>query len=507
MAKTKAAKEAKSPIVGLRELGQIGLRRTSGFIREEFLRELIGKQGTQIYKEMGSNDPVVGSVLFAIQMLMRGVKWDVEAFSTDMEDIERAEFLSSCLHDMDQSWIETMVEIFSMLQYGWSYHEIVYKIRLGPNNLDGRFRSKHSDGLIGWRKLPIRSQDSLWQWDYVSPTVDKLIGMTQQPAPSYIMRTIPINKALLFRPSAHKENPEGNSILRNAYTSWYYKKNLERIEAIGIERDLAGLPIIRVPPELFDPNASPEAKQALEDYKDIVVNLKRDEQEGVVLPNAYDHNGNRLYELELLTTGGTRQVNTDLIIQRYDRRIAMTSMADFLFIGQQSTGSFALIDNKTDMFVQAIGAWLDSVSEVFNRYAIPRLWRQNGWPLDRLPTLKHGDIESPDLAKLGTYISQLSGSGVNLFPDKKIENFLKRAAGLPVEETIDEENEGVPEPTESNQGQTSADGDPIHTHEFVVDSSGNGLTRSVSDGPNHVHTIIDGVVKPSGRISHTHSLR
>lgn len=508
MAKGKKAnvyKEGSTPIINTAELGQVGLRRTSGFIREEFLRELIGKQGVQTYNEMGDNDPVIGAVLFVAQMLIRQVPWNIEAYSQDMEDIRRAEFLSSCMDDMDSSWIDTIIEILSMLQYGWSYHEIVYKMRLGPNHIDGRFRSKFTDGLVGWRKLPIRGQDSLWKWEYVSPDDDKLIGMTQMPAPSWRNITIPINKALLFRPSAHKQNPEGRSILRNAYLPWYYKKNLERIEAIGIERDLAGLPIIRVPPALFD-KSNPDGAAALAEYKDIVVNLKRDEQEGVILPNSYDSNGNRLYELELLSSGGARQVNTDVVIQRYDRRIAMTSLADFLFIGHQSTGSFALIDNKTDIFVTAIGSWLDSISDVFNRFAIPRLWRMNKWPLDRIPTLEHGDIESPDLTKLGTYISQLAGSGVNLFPNKKLENWLKRAGGLPVDETIDQENEDTPEPKNSNAGRTSTDGDPPHFHDFIVDDSGNGLTQSVSDGPDHVHSILDGVVKASGRISHTHRL-
>ena len=59
--------------------------------------------------------------------------------------------------------------------------------------------------------------------------------------------TIPMSKALLFRTKSRKNNPEGRSILRNAYRSWYFKRRIQEIEGIGIERDLAGLPVMHGP--------------------------------------------------------------------------------------------------------------------------------------------------------------------------------------------------------------------------------------------------------------------
>ena len=60
---------------------------------------------------------------------------------------------------------------------------------------------------------------------------DSLIGMTQQPPPDYGLLTIPISKAMLFRTESAKDNPEGRSILRNAYRSWYFKRRIQEIEA------------------------------------------------------------------------------------------------------------------------------------------------------------------------------------------------------------------------------------------------------------------------------------
>lgn len=145
-----------------KEIGRIGQRRYGGVIYEEFLHELRGKRGIEAYREMSENDDVVGAILFAIEMLVRQTDWNVEPGGDSQADIDAAEFVESCMNDMQNTWIDTISEILSFLTFGWSYHEIVYKRRMGRTK-DGRTRSKYTDGLIGWRKLPIRAQETLYQ--------------------------------------------------------------------------------------------------------------------------------------------------------------------------------------------------------------------------------------------------------------------------------------------------------------------------------------------------------
>ena len=59
------------------ELGVTGLKRTAGYVDEEFLAALKGRKGVQVYREMGDNDPIAGALLFAITQLIRGVDWSV----------------------------------------------------------------------------------------------------------------------------------------------------------------------------------------------------------------------------------------------------------------------------------------------------------------------------------------------------------------------------------------------------------------------------------------------
>jgi hypothetical protein len=405
------------------ELGRIGQRRYGGVIYEEFLPELRGKKGIAVYNEMADNDDVVGAILFAIKMLIKQCTWSVEPGGDNAIDREAAEFVESCMSDMQATWIDTISEILSFLTYGWSLHEIVYKRRMG-NTKDARTRSKYSDGLIGWKKLPIRAQDTLYQWEYDSE--DNLTGMTQIQPPDYNMCTIPMEKALLFRTESRKDNPEGRSILRNAYRSWYFKRRIQEIEGIGVERDLAGLPVLYAPAgfDIWD-NENVEAVNTRTQLESIIRCIRRDEMEGVVLPDGY--------KLELLSSGGNRQFNTNEIISRYDTRIAMTVLADFIFLGHQQNGSWALSSDKTELFAMACGAYLDIICQTFNSQAIPQLIDINGEHFANItdyPKMVHGDIEDMDITKVSTFIKDMTGIGV-LIPDEELEDYVRQVGHMP----------------------------------------------------------------------------
>ena len=63
-----------SPMI---ELGVTGIKRVGGYIDEEFLPALRGRKAVKVYREMSMNDSMVGSLLFAIDKLIREVEWKV----------------------------------------------------------------------------------------------------------------------------------------------------------------------------------------------------------------------------------------------------------------------------------------------------------------------------------------------------------------------------------------------------------------------------------------------
>ena len=412
------------------EIGTSGLRRSGGYINEEFLPQLQGVKGFKVYREMRDNDPVIGAMLYAIDKVITRLEWRVEG-----EDERTATFVDECLNDMSDSWDATLQNILSMLVYGWSFHEIVYKVRRGPTG-ETRTHSRHSDNRIGWRKWPVRAQETLDEW-----MLDERGGIRgmEQMDPSADSRgivRIPIEKALLFRTSTNRNNPEGYSLLRNAYRPWFYKRRIEEIEAIGIERDLAGLPMAYVPPEFLSSTASPQQKAVLQSITNIVQNVKRNEQEGIVFPSAYDEAGNRIFDLQLLSATGARQFDTGAVIQRYDHRIAMSLLSDFLLMGSDRVGSFALGTAKVDLWTLAVDSIAKSIAEVVNAHAIPRLLKLNAMRTDKLPHLTYGQVSSVELGEVADFVSKLATAGV-ILPDTELETHLRALADLPDREHLE----------------------------------------------------------------------
>lgn len=409
------------------EIGSSGLRRSGGIINEEFLPNLQGVKGFKVFREMRDNDPVVGAMLYAIDKVITRLEWKIEG------DDERTQvFVQECLDDMSDSWDATLQNILSMLVYGWSFHELVYKIRGGQTN-DPRTHSRFTDNRIGWRKWPVRAQETLQEW--MLDEKGGIQGMIQMDPSGGGLHRIPIEKALLFRTTTNRNNPEGFSLIRNAYRPWFYKRRIEEIEAVGIERDLAGLPMAYVPPEYLMNTANPAQKAVLQAITDIVQNVKRNEQEGIVFPAAYDENGNRVFDLTLLSASGARQFDTGAVIQRYDQRIAMSLLSDFLLLGSDRVGSFALGTAKVDLWTLAVDSIAKTIAEVVNQFAIPRLLKLNAMRMDKMPQLSYGQVSSVELGEVSDYVSKLVGVGA-IMPDPSLEGHLRSLGDLPDAEPL-----------------------------------------------------------------------
>lgn len=424
-----------------REVGASGLRAFSGWVREEFLPQLQGRQAAAKYREMIDNSPIIGAMMQAIYSTMRKVEWRVNPADDSPEAQEAADFVDSCREDMSHTWQDCVVEDLSMLAYGFAPKEIVYKRRLGRDPGDGPDglplgKSDYEDGLIGWRRMPIRGQDTILKWFFDAN--GEIKGLTQQPWTGSII-DIPIEKLLLFRPSQHKDNPEGRSILRTSYVPYYYIKRMQEQEAILGER-MGGLPMVKVPSTLIQAAAAgdSDAVAALAAYKKMATNIRIDEQMGIMLPSDMWQGINGasqspMYSFELVTPQGGRgsALNFDVTVTRYNTAILTSVLADFLTMGHNMRGAQNLGETKIDLFYQAIEGYLNSNAAVYNRHAIPRLWRLNGFDMDIMPEIEPDLAIRVDLDVLSNFVLRLSQAGMPLFPDDELQHYIRDAAGLP----------------------------------------------------------------------------
>lgn len=422
-------KAPSGPPVPSGEIGSSGLRQSHGFLHEEFDRKLRGRRGVEVFREMRDNSAPAGAALHAIEIVIKQVETEVLPFSDQKEDVERAAFLESCLHDMSFSWVETRAEHLTMIPYGFAPSEIVYKRRLGWNER-GSISSKHDDGRLGWAKIALRAQETIRRWDLDEQ--GGIRGFWQLAPPKFSEQYIPIEKALLMRVTKERNNPEGRSLLRSAHWPYYCSKRLTEIMLIGAERDLAGLAVVRVPGKLMSDAAQASEKAVYEQYKAIARNVRRGEQEGVVLPSDRPEGGQHyFYDLQLLSTGGRREFDVPSLVTLFDRWILTVMLADMLMMGHQAVGSYALAEGKESLFGKALNGYLETIQETYNQHAVPRLMRLNGWPAERSPRIKHREIAPENLAALADFLSKLQAAGMTLFPDPVLDAHLRKRASLP----------------------------------------------------------------------------
>lgn len=418
-------------ITSLASIGTSGLKRTGGFIYEEFLPKLQGLNGAKFYREMEDNASVLGTVRWVFRALVTQLTWKFEPCERGgYKGQEYADFLESCRDDMSHSWSAMLHDVVSMLTYGWAFMETTYKVRRGLD-MPSIARSKHTDGRFGWRHIAIRAQDTLFRWEF-DESDGSLRGMHQFDPYTAKSAFIPIEKALLFRVEPTKGNPEGRSLLRNSVVDYHYLKRHQEIEAIGGERDLNGLPDMQVPASLLSVNASPEQKALRAAIEQMLAELKQDERAYIMRPSETLPDGTPSgFKFGLVSAGGSRAIDTNAIIQRYETRILRSVLLQFLVLGQQgNAGSYSVGVTHNNLFIVAFKSFVDGIVEVFNRHAVTRLLELNGMDCTYAPELKYSGLEGPQLTELADYVLKLVQATV-LTPTVELERELLERAGLP----------------------------------------------------------------------------
>ena len=401
-------------------LGVAGDNTYNGQIRaDEFLPELRGKKAIRKYREMRDNDSTIGAVMYATEQVLRDVDLKVMPANDSAEAKEEAEFVKSVLDDMDHTLDDHIAESLSNLSYGFAWFEVIYKRRNGPTERSDKKRSKYSDGRMGVRKIAIRAPWTISRFDVDNQTGD-VKGIYQDGSGYNNSNYIPTRKSLYYRTTTINGDPAGRSILRNAYTSYEYVNNLQSIEAIAVERELAGIPVARIPAEYLSGDATATQSGFVNNLQSILRDVKFNEQGYIILPSdTYpDKDGaptnQKLVDVELMSSSGSRNIDIDPIVRRYQHDIARSVLSEFLMLGGGNTGSYALSKSKTDLFLRALESYIQAIVDVLNKQLVERLWELNGLNYDLMPTIVAGDVAPHDLREIAAFLRNLNGADINV---------------------------------------------------------------------------------------------
>jgi hypothetical protein len=446
----------------LSESGYLGLNVFNGVSNDELKRELNFPNSVNTYKQM-SYHGTINAALTLYENLIGKVDWVFKPVrNANAEETRQAEIINEMMHDLtDQNWSEFISEAMSANMYGFSVQEKVYRRRLKANG------SKYNDGVIGWKKLPIRNQETIEKFIFTEDGnevkgVKQNLSAVSDVYNRYSSRTnneviLPRSKVMLFRAGKHKGDPFGKSMLRDAYLAWRFLSVIEEIEANGVAKDLAGLPVLKLPPQYLSSDASPDQKAIRAYYENVMRNLQLNQQSALILPQAHDPDSKQpMFELELLSLNGSKAMDTSKIKEYYKNLILTSLFADILVLGQSGGGSNALGQVKNSLSATAAEAMLRKIRDVINEDLIKQTYELNGWDTSRMGHMDFDNLESEDLESFSKAVQRFASTSV-IEVDRAVLNRVRESIGV----------DALPQDMEPNQellpAMTSRSGDGFKT--------------------------------------------
>ena len=440
----------------LGEVGALALRVFNGVTQDELRRELNWPNSITTYKQM-SDHSAINAPLTLFSNIIAKATWVYKPpENATEEEKNQVKIINQMMGDMEHSWGDFIQDVLSSNVFGFCVNEKVYRKRYKANG------SMYDDGIIGWKKLPIRVQESISKFIF-SEDGNDVIGVQQNLSAindiynrfsrKSNLINIPRSKFLLFRTGKHRGDPFGKSPLRDAYLAWRFLTQLEELEALGVAKDLNGIPVLRLPPQVLSADGSPENQDQRLYFENAIRNLQVGEQMGIILPALYDEQGKSLYDIELLSTDGKKNFDLNKIKEYYRGLIFISLFADILLQGVTNTGSFALGSIKNSLSGAYAERLISNIAEVIQNDLIRQTYEINSWPTDRMGKLDFDNLDNTDVESLSKYLQRVASVGL-LEKDRAVLNAVRQGIGIdPLPEDLEPQLDLItPETSRASDG-------------------------------------------------------
>lgn len=427
-------------------LAVAGYNSSGGSVDDDYLPELRGDRGIRTLRQM-TNDETIGAFLLSLTSIYTGLVWHFDASDDkDEQAVQYSEWLEDAIINQmgdprgaqpDDTWgafVQTFPEVDA---FGWGYYDVWVK--------------DLPDGTVGIARLMPVAPETLDDW--IIDDDGRVTGLKQQSPRTFKVNTIGTERALHLVSTPYKGSPEGRSIFRTAYRMWYYKKVALEIESILHERG-AGFPVMYVHSSVNamaqekgadgKPTARAlSAQKAMKSYKDLVKNIKRNQQSGAVIyfdtikdvasDGTVTNTSTKTVELKLESpTGSSSNNDIDVTIKRLDASLARSVLADFLMFSTGSAGGQSGgLTSRVDLFIQVLTGLLETKVETINRQLVPQLWKLNGFDESKMPKIRAGSIERENVHKVVEALERMSRAGYAVGGDDDLQRHIYSELGLP----------------------------------------------------------------------------
>lgn len=409
-------------------VGSSGTDIYAGYFTEEYLQALRGTEAAKVWDKMRRSDGKVKMNLSAVKNPLRSATWEVLPANDSDQAKLQAEFVSHVLfNDMAKTWQQTLTEILTMIDFGYSVFEETHKVVFGH---------KKFGSYNGLQSLGFRAQKTIETWE-LDPNTGALAGVKQWVTGDLERRVlIPGEFLVVFTMDKEGDNFEGVSMLRPCYGPWLRKQTNQKLNAIGIEKFAVPTPVLKVPANKFDTKEYDNAVAALEAYTSHQSNY-------ITLPVGW--------EIDFAKSDfDPAKVQTS--IDAENKEITFAFLANFLELGMSGGGgSYALGNDLSDFFLGGIEYIAQNICETLNRKTIKRLVDMKFGPQEEYPKLQASGIADKAGKEFSEILNALAQSKY-LTPDDPLEEHLRKRLGLPKKSDQGVRSVGAPVSPMMNSG-------------------------------------------------------
>lgn len=404
------------PVAPFKRMGVPGYTITNGWLMPvETDSRLSSQERYRVYSENFVNVGIVGTAVRYFLDMIAGAGWSFEpAKDSEAAGDEIADFFTDAFDNMETPPERVMRRAAMYKMYGFSLQEIT----LG----------KREDGRVGLADIEPRAQKTIERWHvddngYVQ-------GVYQRNPNTGRELYIPRAKLLYMVDDSLSDSPEGLGLFRHAIRTAAGLRRFEDLEHWGFETDLQGIPLGRAPysmlQKLVDDGhmKKEEMRQTLFVIENFIANHIRGPKTGLVLDSqTYTTTDERtapstqrLWDIELMNSGGTSHAQINDAIKRKTWELARLFGVEHLLVGSDGAGSLALHKSSTLRMHAMVNSCLGEIVSTVNRQVVPILCQFNGVPDKLKPKLKAEKVAYRTVEEITGALANLSTAGAPLLP-------------------------------------------------------------------------------------------
>lgn len=339
-----------------------------------------------------------------------------EGESSD-EAKELADLTEEILYDMDTSWNRIIRRSANYRFHGFGIQEWTARMR--------------DDGTIGMADIRPRPQHTVVRWDLDEHSVVK--GLWQQSPQSLTQIYLPRGKLIYLVDDTLSDSPEGLGTYRHLAELANRLEAYHRLEGIGFERDMRGIPIGRAPYTAIRKavDGGKITQELADKMLGVMENFVQTEvtgsNTGLVLDSAlYETAGtqgvepgsNPMWGMELLTGGATASEEVNTAINRTMEEMARILGVEGLLLGSgEAGGNRALGQDKSQNLYLVVNSALGDLEEGYSKDLLDPIFMLNGWPDELKPRLRHEDAAFRDVTQVTAALRDMATAGAVLAPD------------------------------------------------------------------------------------------